>query len=277
MDIDRSPELPNYLRPPIVETILGVQFEPLLGLHNAHLGAFWKTLGDDWPTVADAAPLEPQFERFEPGGMWQRMGIQLRLMENPTARLQIKNRDNDRMIQVQNGRLHFNWLGESGGPYPRYEAVRQDALIASSRFEGYIAREGLGRLRANQWEITYVNHIPKGTVWETPMDWAFFLPLSGVGRLAASSPMESFGGEWHLEIPRQQGRLHVEWRHGKRSEPKDSEVVILTFTARGGVPPDAEGLAATFAGLDLGRAAIVRSFRAMMSDAANYYWGLENA
>jgi hypothetical protein len=70
MTDERVTESPSYLRPPVVETILGVQFKPLRGLQNAHLGAFWKTLGDEWPTVADAPPLEPQFERFDAGGMW---------------------------------------------------------------------------------------------------------------------------------------------------------------------------------------------------------------
>lgn len=275
MTNERSAELPDYSRPPVVETILGVQFEPLPGLHNAHLGAFWKTLGEDWPTVADASPLEPQFERFESDGMWQRVGMQLKLLEKPTTRLQIRNRAGDRMIQVQNGRLHFNWLGESGGTYPRYDAVREGMLTTFSRFETFVVQEGLGRLRMNQWEISYVNHIPLGTVWETSKDWTFFLPLGGTNRLPESLSLSSFAGEWHFEIPPRQGRLHVEWRHGKRMEPEGGEVVVLTLTARG--PADTEELMPVVEGLDLGHKTIVHSFRDMMSESVNRYWGLLNA
>ena len=60
---------PDYVDPPVVETILGVQFDPLASWRNAHLGVFWKTLNtDDWPNVSDAPPLQPQFERFAAAG-----------------------------------------------------------------------------------------------------------------------------------------------------------------------------------------------------------------
>src|SRR5262245_55135596 len=110
-----KPPLPDYISPPVVETVLGVQFARLPGFTNAHLGAFWKSLdATEWPTVSDAPPLQPQFERFSEAAKWAR-GLQLQLTPIPAGRVQIKNRAGDRMIQVQNGRLHFNWLGDAGG------------------------------------------------------------------------------------------------------------------------------------------------------------------
>lgn len=47
--------LPSFERPPVIETMLGVQFQPLPALRSAHLGAFWKTLGEEWPVVLDAS------------------------------------------------------------------------------------------------------------------------------------------------------------------------------------------------------------------------------
>jgi len=106
---------PDYVDPPVVETILGVQFDPLASWRNAHLGVFWKTLNtDDWPNVSDAPPLQPQFERFAESARWAMFGAQLTLTQDPSARLQIKNKAGDRMIQLQNSRLHFNWLGQAG-------------------------------------------------------------------------------------------------------------------------------------------------------------------
>ena len=40
--IDRN-GLPDYERPPVVETVLGVQFDSLPKFTNAHLGTFWET------------------------------------------------------------------------------------------------------------------------------------------------------------------------------------------------------------------------------------------
>lgn len=269
--------LPEYEKPPLVETIVGVQFERLAGFNNAHLGAFWKALPcEEWSATFDAPLLEPQFERFGDSGKWGR-GPQLRLTDDAASRLQIKNRDGDRMIQVQNGRLHFNWMGHAGGPYPRYEKVREEFRLALHRFVEFLAAEQLGEFRANQWELTYLNQIPKGTVWSTPGDWGFFRPLGGVPTFEQVVEAESFAGKWHFTIPRQRGRLHVEWRHGLKSGPDNTEVVVLTLTARGAIEPPGTDAGAIFAGLDLGHETIVLSFEKLMSDEANQYWGLSRA
>jgi hypothetical protein len=181
------------------------------------------------------------------------------------------------MVQVQNGRLHFNWLGDGGEIYPRYEAIRDGLRWALSKFDHFARDEGLGSLQPNQWEITYVNHVGKGTVWNDPQDWSFFLPLNPISRIPESLPLQSFGGEWHFESPPKQGRLHVEWRHGKQPDPKKSEDIVLTLTARGPASVDGSEALSVFDGLDLGRDAIVRSFKNLMSDSANQYWGLSNA
>jgi hypothetical protein len=46
-DTTEEATFPDYERPPVVETVLGVQFDPLPDLCNAHLGAFWGTLECD--------------------------------------------------------------------------------------------------------------------------------------------------------------------------------------------------------------------------------------
>lgn len=275
---DIAEPLPDYERPPVVETILGVQFDRLPRLKNAHLGAFWKLLDrGEWPVVADAVPLPPQFERFDPTSGWAR-AIQLQLTQDPASRLQIKNRDGDRMIQVQNGRLHFNWLGKGGGPYPRYERVQSDFAPLLEQFKRFLSDESVGDFRPNQWEVTYVNDIPQGTVWSTPADWGFFEPLAAVPTIESVAEGESFGGQWHFVIPPQRGRLHIDWEHLKSSqEDKEAaqELIRVTFTSRG--PVDRSGMTTVFEGLELGRATIVRSFQRLMSEAANRYWGLKHA
>jgi len=271
----KSP-FPDYESPPVVETILGVQFEALAGWRNAHLGAFWKRLNtDDWPDVFDVPPLQPQFERFAESARWAMIGAQLTVTQDPSARLQIKKKEGDRMIQLQNNRLHFNWLGQAGGQYPRYESIREGFVWVLEQFIEFVVREKVGDFRPNQWEVTYLNHIPKGTVWDTPNDWGFFLPLGAVPTIEHLVQGESFAGGWHFVIPEQRGRLHVQWQHGRKSEPEE-EVIVLTLTARGPVAGNENSVQAILDGLDLGRETIVRSFVAFTSEAANKYWGLKN-
>jgi uncharacterized protein (TIGR04255 family) len=269
--------LPNYLNPPVVEVILGVQFDRLHGFSNAHPGAFWNTLDPaEWPTVSDAPPLEPQFETFGESITWKGGQVQIRLTQDLSSRLQIKNRNGDRLIQVQNGRLHFNWLGQAGGSYPRYDKVRESFVWALQKFIEFIAAAKFGDFRPNQWEVTYLNHIPRGTVWNTPREWDFFRLLGPLPEIEGLVQGESFGGEWHFIIPEHRGRLHVAWQHGRKTEPKEEELIVLTLTARGPLDPNQAAVQPVLSGLDLGRATIVRSFNDFMTNKANRYWGLQD-
>lgn len=273
---EQSQMLPDYEKPPVVETILGVQFDPLPKFRNAHLGSFWKSLDqEEWPTVIDAPPLEPVYERFGDSLHWSAAGLRLKFSQDVSARLQIRNRTADRMIQVQNGRLHFNWLGRNGGNYPRYHNVREGFERAFTQFVDFCKRENVGTFLPNQWEVTYLNHIPKGTVWNSPEEWNFFRPLSGLPSIEGVAAGESFQGEWHFAIPDQRGRLHVQWQHAMRSKSEAAEIIVLTLTARGPIPGGRSDAEAILEGLDLGRETIVRSFRSLMSDTANKFWGLK--
>lgn len=277
-EFKESQPLPDYDQPPVVETVLGIQFDRLLEFRNGHLGAFWRTLSaEDWPFVDDAPPLPPQFELFDKAARWAR-GVHLQLTQDPACRIQIKNQNGDRMIQLQNNCLHFNWLGGTGSRYPRYETVREGFAMALRKFEDFVEQQRLGRLRPSQWEVTYVNQIPQGSVWKTPCDWGFFRPLSGFSNVENVVRGESFGGEWHFVIPDQKGRLHVNWQHGVRTAGEDSrnEVVRLMFTARGPMANNEDHLQSVFDGLDLGRKAIVSTFKELMTDEANTYWGLKH-
>jgi uncharacterized protein (TIGR04255 family) len=269
---------PDYERPPVIETILGVQFEPLSQMKTAHLGAFWKELGGDWPIVLDAPALEPKFEEFSDSARWGKAGIQFKLTQISDIRLQMKNTSGDRMIQVQNGCLHFNWLGEAGGQYPRYKKVLSEFLAVFEKFRSFVSREKVGELKPNQWEVTYLNHIPSGSVWSAPKDWTFLRLLGNMHGVEGLADLESLGGEWHFVIPPERGRLHIKWQHGRKEGPEKREILILTLTARGGLEAAGEADDSCLKeGLDLGHEVIVRSFRRIMSDEANAYWGLKNA
>lgn len=270
-DIPLTPNIKPIYRfsnPPVVESVLGVQFEPLAKFKIGHLGAFWKALGPEWPATADAPAIEPQFETFGTR-VWG--GATFKITEELQMRTQIRNERNDRMVQIQNGRLHYNWLGQDGAQYAEYEKVRPEFDKVLQRFLSFLQTEGLGELKPNQWEVTYVNHIFKGPAWISPQDWPelfvegwpFPAPLGEI-------VLESFGGEWHFEIPNRKGRIHIGLTHGK---PRGKEeALILVLTARGPVQPvSLNGLSA---GLDLGRATIVETFKRLTSAKAHTLWGL---
>lgn len=266
--------LPSFLRPPVKETVLGVHFEPLQELRNTHLGAFWERLGPEWPDVTDAHALPPQFERFDDSAVFG-PSLGIFLTDQPTVREQIRNADKNRMLQIQNGQVHYNWLGHGGAEYARYPVILDEFTSLFRAFRDFLVLNRVGECLPIQWEVTYVNHIPKGSVWTSPADWnrVFrYAPSATVN--AGGARLESINGEWHYEIEPKRGRLHVIVQHGKQPGTKGEPLIVLTLTARG--PIDKSDLDGVRHGLDLGRETIVRAFKDLTSNEAHTFWGIEN-
>lgn len=255
----------EFDRPPVVETIVGAQFKPIPALKNGHLGAFWKLLGPNWPNIIDQQPLEQQFERF---GMQGTGGFNFQLIMDASSRLMIRNRNNDRLIQIQNGRMHLNWIRQADGDYPHYKNVRAEFNEMWLRFRDFLRSELQQECQVNQWEVTYVNRFPRGSVWNEPCDWNRVLTFLGCGN-PSCGPFLGLGGEWHFEILPQLGRLHVQLQHGKPD--KDSpEALTMTLTARGPVD-ESKGLTLDD-GLNRGREAIVKAFVELTTPEAQAVW-----
>lgn len=267
-----SAPLPKFDAPPVIETVLSAQFAPLEKFSNAHGGWFWKNyLNKDWVTVQSAPKLEDQFERFGDEVRWAPPGGGIRIVpSDESERLQILRTDNERMIQIQDSRFVYNWRKQQAG-YPSYEKVLTDFQSGFAEFERFVKDAGLGTLDLNQWEVTYVNHIDSGVLWNTTSDWTnifprFQSPAEGVPEF---NP-EDFRGEWKLIIGDNRGRLHVSVSRGRVASDKGAEVIRLQLTARG--PVNLEKGLDLWAGFELGHAAIVHYFTAMTSTMAHQHW-----
>lgn len=246
-----------------------MQFKRIAGFTSAHAGAFWSSLERDKWTRATEAPLIPtQVERFGPGSQWVR-GMQFQITNDPSCRTQVRDDSNEWMVQIQNNRFHVNWMGAKGD-YPRFGVLRDLFAQHLDRFKAFLTECELQSIAPNQWEVTYVNEIPRGTVWQDASDWSFFKLLSDA---TFRSTLESFSGEWHFMIPEQKGRIHIQWKHAVKEEQSDEpDFIRLSFTARG---PITETDGGVLAGIDLGRTEIVTLFRETMTAEANRYWGLK--
>jgi uncharacterized protein (TIGR04255 family) len=263
---------------PVVERVLGVQFQPIATLHTGLLGTFWQSLGPAWSNATDAPPIPAQSERFERSAAFNLSSIPLVFSAGPVGgRLQLLNSTGDRMIQLQNGRFHFNWKGEAGDNYPRYPRIRAEFEAFWHRFRDFLRSETKTELMINQWEVTYVNHFPKGRGWQVPSDWhRLFRSFARLPSEGTELNLESAGGTWQYEILPQRGRLYVELRHGRREFPTIEELLMLNLTARGPTKADNDPDAELSAGLDLGHDAIVTTFKYFTSDTAHTEWEFQN-
>jgi len=251
--------LPSFRKPPVIETALSVQFQPLRRMSNAHLGLFWDRFRATYPKLQDADPIEPQVERFGTEVPRARFP-QLRIAaSHPAARLRMSSEDGHVMLQLQNGRLVFNWRRLDGeNDYPRWTRVEPQFQRALKELKTFAEAEGLGPIEPNQWEVTYVNHLVRGREWQDPAEWQELLPgVLGATSGVSVGTLETAGCHVHFVLPNDAGRLHVELTHGFAGPDEDAdELLIVQLTARGGIDASRDASA----GLALGREAIVRSF-----------------
>lgn len=268
------PTLPSFRKPPVIETIMGIQFDPITGFTNAHLGLFWARIGGSkvWPHASDVPPIRPEFELFGEEQQWRPLNsFDLGITAVPTARIHLRSENRDRLLQVQNGRLIYNWLGATDREYARYEPIRKEFDHYLGEFKQFLAGERLPPIQPNQWEITYTNHLPKGTVWSDVADWQTVFKFHAVPPVLVNQcRLESFGGRWVYEITPRRGRLHMELRHAKNEAGQ--EVLLFNLTARGPIREGEGAVATCEAGLDLGHQVIVNSFTDLTSDSAREYW-----
>jgi uncharacterized protein (TIGR04255 family) len=273
MDIDIQNPL-RFERPPIIEMALGVQFAPIANFTGAHYGWFWKHYLDAaWTKAQDALRLPPQFEKFGEQGGLQFPGSFFIQSQGPLQpqRILLINEGDDRIIQLQNDRFHYNWRKREGS-YPSFPRLDPEFRQSLQTFEDFVRDSGLDAPLYNQWELTYFNSIPKGELWDSPSDWVEIFP----GLFGRTDPREidlvceSSSGMLKFEIPPKRGRLYVVGQHAKIDSGQ--EVLQVDLTARGPVidGDEAWNLAN---GMTAGHAALVRTFRRIASPRARSYWG----
>lgn len=183
---------------------------------------------------------------------------------------QLTNVMGDRALRLEPDGFCFGWLGYGGERYPRYESVRDGFVAILDRIRAVADRRGT-TAEPKRWSVRYLNRIPRGTVWATPGDWAFFTLwqpnlLSGL----RIDPI-GFRAHWDLRLENERGNLAIEFQHIPADQLDEAENVWMTLIASG---PIGDSDASLFDGLDHGREVIVRSFSELVSDDAKTYWGV---
>lgn len=90
--------LPTFENPPVIETLLGVQFVPLK-LSVIHLGLFWARIREMYPRYRIQPPLDVAIEEFEAGP--KDVKLELRALAEPPVRCWFITEDQAHLIQVQ--------------------------------------------------------------------------------------------------------------------------------------------------------------------------------
>lgn len=262
--------LPAFQAPPVVETVISVQFPPIRGLQVPHLGLFWAYIGgaSQWPQASELPPVLRQIEQLGPQP-FQPMRLKLAFGDKPEVRMQLRRDDGHQVLQVQQNRLMANWVRGEDGIYPRYTSSTRPAFFEQWRqWQAFLKQHRLPEPEPEQWEVTYVNHLRHGELWQSPADWpSLFKGGIGLPTGTSAGDLESLQAEWHYRLPEQRGRLHVDLQHVVGEE---QELLRLAITARGPITEPGEPALAD--GIDFGRAAVVRGFADVTSDKSQAMW-----
>src|SRR5208283_4765348 len=105
---DTGQTLPDFGNPPVVETVLGVEFAPLSKWGIPHFGLFWNGIRDEYPRFEVQPPLESAPEKFTKQDKLLPQ-ISFQLVSHIPVRCWFVHQSDARLLQVQNNRFIHNW------------------------------------------------------------------------------------------------------------------------------------------------------------------------
>ncbi len=257
--------LPSFTDPPVVEVVMGVQFEPLDKLFTPHAGLFWETVRSQYPVFKENPPIVPQMEEFKEPGALKNVDLELTSVP-PFPRIFFEHDSGEWLIQLQKDRFLHNWRSASSATkYPRYDAVRKKFLSQWSNFRKFIGDNELGDLKITQLEITYLNHIAPWT--DTSDIGEVFPDFQWRTCDRVLSKPEACNISCAFMLTDETSRLRVNIKPGIHKDK--GRILLFNLTARGA--PHEQDVEAWF---DDGRGWIVRAFKDLTSQEWHKKWGL---
>ncbi|MHB1033592.1 MAG: TIGR04255 family protein [Pirellulales bacterium] len=257
MSKNERQRLPDYERPPVIEVVCSVQFDPIPGLHAPAIGLFWQQIREEYSRVEIKPPLAAVRETYP--ARLEAASVEMSVLP-PLPRTFFIDATDNWLVQIQQDRFVHNWRKvREEDVYPHFPEVYRRFANVWHVFGAFCEMEGMGPPVVNQLELTYINHIPAGTCWHSLADMGMVfrdLPWSHDEPRFLPEP-ESMAWKAAFLLPSRQGRLHVSVRHAVRND--DSRHVILCELTARGMPAQTNeaGLTDWFS---LGREWIVQGF-----------------
>jgi uncharacterized protein (TIGR04255 family) len=253
--------LPQYEKPPVVETAFAVEFAPLRGWNVIHYGRLWERFKDRYPKYE----VHPFFPAIGPGTLE---------LQDPPLRCFFMDEAGVQLVQVRPGAFVRNWRAmPQNNIYPRYAAIRPSFQQDYEVFELFAKELNFPRIEAWKCEVTYINHFIQGRDWDDTASLSKLLPILSPERLSGlvrDFSLATFA--FSYQLPDDTGSLQIEL--APVLSPQGKQIMQLTLTAIG--KPNGSDLTSIMEWLDKGRYAVVKGFSQFTSlDVQNQIWGRE--
>ena len=261
-------DLPDFDAPPVIETLLGVQFSSTKQFPTRLYTEYWKRIMSRFPSLELQGPLPAVTEEF---GRPQALAFGIQLVQGDESRYWYIDESGTRLLQIQKDRFIHNWRRIKDEPYPHYdEDIRPRFEKEWVEFCSFLREKGYDKPVVNQCEVTYVNHIEPGE------DSAHVGDLSKViscwsdtysGHFLKQPETTTFNVRYLM--PENRGRLYIMGQPVIRKRDA-KQVFQLNLTARG--KPKSSELHDILEWLDLGREWIVRGFTDFTTPEMHRLW-----
>jgi uncharacterized protein (TIGR04255 family) len=267
--------LPDFDNPPVIETVLGVQFTPLPKFNVPHYGLYWEKIKKAYNRFEVHPPIVSAIEDPGSDAPLKKGQVFIDLATGPNFRCWFIDESRNNLIQVQRDRFILNWRKARGDEtYPHYENIRPKFEQEWLRFCEILVAEGIGTPEVNQCEVTYVNHIE------------FDNDLTGCDELKrfVASWSGTSSGEFLPKVDKvslnttyamreKKGRLRISMQPVIRSQDA-MEILQLDVSATG--RPTSSKTHDILEWLDLGREWVVKGFADFTTPEMHKKWRRKN-
>ena len=213
--------LPEYENPPINEVVLGVSFAPLHKMKVPHIGLFWDIVKKEFPRCEHAPIIGNIKDIVEPEA-----GV-------PIPRVWLINKEDDRLIQIQKNKFLLNWRKKEKH-YPHFDDISKMFFEKLEIFWNFIKENDLDSMAVNEYELSYINHIPKGESWKDIASIGGLIPDITWHHTENRFLPDPAVINWQIifSLPSGNGNLVVHLKTGFRKSDQHP-LFILEMTARG--------------------------------------------
>ena len=267
----RPEHLPDFVKPPLNEVVLGVQFAPPQGYHQLLAYKVWELFKTDYPLLQELPAIPPAFETFglpQPGSIGHNFNFGI-VTGAVHDRFWFLRESQDELIQFQNDRLLHNWrkVGDQTNEYPRFEKMIASFESELLRLQAFAESLVPQTLAINQCEVSYINQISDASASSTKSaDWLKFLSLD-------DKVVEDFSGSFREIIRSSEGKPLGRLTCDASSEfdALGHKIIALNLTVRG--TPSSPNIASALEFLKKGREHIVSKFAELTTESAHAKWG----
>ena len=255
--------LPSYKNPPVNEVVCGLRFDTPDKLRIPHIGLLWDKFRADYPIIQHAPPIASAKGEIL---VDQAIGM-------PLPRVWFINKSDDQLVQFQIDRFYFNWRRRQSD-YPRYDHVINNFESVLNTIVNFFSEFELGELKPIEYELSYINHIPKGQGWDTiddlPRIFSDFVLTQTKERFLPNPVKVAWQKEFPL--PEKKGHLIVNLKQATRTEDKVTLLVLELKTQGIGESTSKEAIREWF---DLAHEWIVRGFTDLTTPEIQKIWERE--